>query len=534
MRKEVFSLPSLLILAFLLSTQPLFSALERPGTSDLIKKILKRNFVSTKDEHEALRQDLKKSFPNLPENASDIFDLTKQSHLYQEGERVNIEEQIEKERLLFILSHSTLTPLKIIEVASTKRGRFRTKIKAKNKAFSEEVFMGQLYGEGGQGGIQPALRSKDKKKLCIKSRYQTEKCEAEREALFLNMSLSPEEEPPYLFREEPKKFLLRPKKPKEKPKEIELQKSYLTSHWHMMNLEDFSKEVPRSKKTSMALVILNDLLLDLIRYKSLGLIHQDIKPQNIMISQKGKFRFIDFGLSFSITEDNFNPGGTVGYQSPEIFELFLNKKKEEHYSTQNALKTDLFSLGISLWEFLFPFRDILRPNLYSLEDPYKEVDQNYTALKEIYAHFAQEIPLFKQMRGLKITALLGEICELPRVKKRRNRMKGHLVALMRRYPLLFPLIWKMINPEPSSRNTSSEIQSDLEALMKSLKKPTTRSYVIQLAKRSFNHRPFVDGLEQQALKKTFATLESQRYARIRKVRLKKAQETKKAKRAETF
>jgi len=43
-----------------------------------------------------------------------------------------------------------------------------------------------------------------------------------------------------------------------------------------------------------------------------GVIHQDIKPQNIMVSNTGEYVFIDFGISRRIVKDkNGQKGGSV-------------------------------------------------------------------------------------------------------------------------------------------------------------------------------------------------------------------------------
>jgi serine/threonine protein kinase/Tfp pilus assembly protein PilF len=76
---------------------------------------------------------------------------------------------------------------------------------------------------------------------------------------------------------------------------------------------------------------------------SLGVIHRDLKPQNIMIDKGGNAKIMDFGIARSIREKGITgPSvliGTPEYMSPEQAEA-----KEVDY------RSDIYSLGIILYE----------------------------------------------------------------------------------------------------------------------------------------------------------------------------------------
>jgi serine/threonine protein kinase len=91
-----------------------------------------------------------------------------------------------------------------------------------------------------------------------------------------------------------------------------------------------------------------------------NLVHRDIKPSNIMVRLNGdkvaQVKIIDLGLAKSAVEDDAmpaisNPGsfaGTPAYASPEQFA-----------GIGADIRSDLYSLGITLWELLcgeLPFR----------------------------------------------------------------------------------------------------------------------------------------------------------------------------------
>ena len=48
-----------------------------------------------------------------------------------------------------------------------------------------------------------------------------------------------------------------------------------------------------------------------------NIVHKDIKPENILIDNKGYIHVTDFGVSHSIS-DKSKKGGTLGYMAPEI------------------------------------------------------------------------------------------------------------------------------------------------------------------------------------------------------------------------
>lgn len=79
--------------------------------------------------------------------------------------------------------------------------------------------------------------------------------------------------------------------------------------------------------------------------RPLNIIHRDISPQNIMVSFDGEVKIIDFGIAKAETQLEATKAGTLkgkfGYMSPEQAD-----------GQQIDVRTDIFSLGIVLWELL--------------------------------------------------------------------------------------------------------------------------------------------------------------------------------------
>ncbi len=94
-----------------------------------------------------------------------------------------------------------------------------------------------------------------------------------------------------------------------------------------------------------ALEITNQILNALEAAFYQGIVHRDIKPQNIMLASDGNVKVMDFGIaraagSMTLTQTGFFIG-TPQYVSPE-------QAQREHID----IRSDLYSLGIVLYEML--------------------------------------------------------------------------------------------------------------------------------------------------------------------------------------
>src|SRR5574338_327268 len=70
-----------------------------------------------------------------------------------------------------------------------------------------------------------------------------------------------------------------------------------------------------------------------------GVLHQDLKPENVFLTADGRVKLLDFGVSRALGEHGA-PGGTSGYAAPEPLRA------------EPAPASDVFSAGVVLFEAL--------------------------------------------------------------------------------------------------------------------------------------------------------------------------------------
>jgi eukaryotic-like serine/threonine-protein kinase len=128
-----------------------------------------------------------------------------------------------------------------------------------------------------------------------------------------------------------------------------------------------------------------------------GLVHRDVKPQNVMIDEEGRAKVTDFGIALGLEPEGLTAAGrivgTTDYVSPE--------QAMGHEVTRQS---DVYSLGIVLFEML------------SGAVPFKGESGVSVAMK----HVQEGIPDIQKRRP-GVSAALAAVLERATAKELRNR-----------------------------------------------------------------------------------------------------------------
>ncbi len=125
-----------------------------------------------------------------------------------------------------------------------------------------------------------------------------------------------------------------------------------------------------------------------------GIIHRDIKPQNIMVTPSGDVKVTDFGIAKAATQTTVTATGetlgSVHYLSPE-----------QARGGEVDIRSDLYSLGITMYEMATkelpftaetPVAVAMKQIHENFPDPAAKAPQLWPGLRDIILKLTQKLP----------------------------------------------------------------------------------------------------------------------------------------------
>lgn len=151
--------------------------------------------------------------------------------------------------------------------------------------------------------------------------------------------------------------------------------------------EDLKSSIRRMGPLSAgkAVSIAKQVCRGLTEAHMLGVVHRDLKPQNIMVDREGNVRIMDFGIARSLKTEGITETGVI-IGTPEYMSV------EQVEGKQVDQRSDIYSLGVILYEMVTgtvpfggdtPFSIAIKHTTTEPQDPRELNDQIPEALSRV-------------------------------------------------------------------------------------------------------------------------------------------------------
>uniref|UniRef100_A0A7S0R4E3 Protein kinase domain-containing protein n=1 Tax=Chlamydomonas leiostraca TaxID=1034604 RepID=A0A7S0R4E3_9CHLO len=103
--------------------------------------------------------------------------------------------------------------------------------------------------------------------------------------------------------------------------------------------------------------LLRQVLQGISRLHSIGIVHRDIKPGNILFDSNSAMRLADFGLAVDLTTERANTRlGTLAFMAPEVVQCPVKANPAEHKHTRGgpeySAAADVWACGVLMYAML--------------------------------------------------------------------------------------------------------------------------------------------------------------------------------------
>jgi serine/threonine protein kinase len=152
-----------------------------------------------------------------------------------------------------------------------------------------------------------------------------------------------------------------------------------------------------------------------------GLVHRDLKPNNIMLDSQGVIKILDLGLARFLTEESDSP--TVKYDSKRVLGTADYLSPEQAINSHDVdIRADVYSLGATFYFLLtgqtpFPTGTIVQKLVWVQSQeprPVNEVNPEVSAdLGEVVAQMMAKVPADRYTTPLEVVRALGRWTQTP-------------------------------------------------------------------------------------------------------------------------
>ena len=160
-------------------------------------------------------------------------------------------------------------------------------------------------------------------------------------------------------------------------------------HWQELNREVVTAGQTQPRlKPGMAIAIIRECLHGLSSLHKVDIVHNDLKPSNIMLKRSGNVKLIDTGSAFSVSDAPRITACTPEFAAPEVLD-----------GSKATMQSDLASLGYVLLEMLSGWRTFRGMSLNEMLEAKKNIFNTLPTIlpAEEFAYFELLLPLLRRL-----------------------------------------------------------------------------------------------------------------------------------------
>ena len=168
-------------------------------------------------------------------------------------------------------------------------------------------------------------------------------------------------------------------------KNYPIQISKYMEHGSLFDIINYDNDYIREESSRFRISI--KLALIVSNLHQMGLVHNDLKPENIFLNHNNNVKIGDFSFIVEIDNEEREPLGTMGYFAPELINFDVKKRKK----FKPSLAVDIYALGVIFFQLFLPNRYECWDNFYNtnIQNYKKLYGDDQQALAECYLGYCK-------------------------------------------------------------------------------------------------------------------------------------------------